>query len=255
MCNAACTPWLHLRMEGGQPNVTFNGTSMTFTCPDGGCGGGSECLGTTAPANVCEYGFVDGRPFVDERGPVFAAVTQSNGSCWASPVPSVASRAPSPSELPEARRQSAAQRWRLAGLTEHASVASFSRASLELMAVGAPADLLADTHQAALDEIRHAKVAFGLAQYFGGDAAAPGPLPIGTVAVATSLAELAARTYTEGCVGETLSVARVQLQLLAGDFLPEEEAAMRAVFADEARHSALAWRTVAWAWKHLGDEL
>ena len=48
---------------------------------------------------------------------------------------------------------SKAQAWRLSGLAEHSSVAAFARAALELMAVGAPAELVADAHQAAIDEV------------------------------------------------------------------------------------------------------
>ncbi|CAE7468552.1 unnamed protein product, partial [Symbiodinium pilosum] len=243
LCSAGCSPWLHLRLDGGPPSITSNSTSMAFTCPQGGCGGASECS-TTAPVNRCEVGWVAGRPYTDEHGPVFAPLAKSNRSCWTEPVTGLDENQ---QRISGAQRREAAQRWRVAALAEHASVASFARASLELMAVGAPADLLAATHEAALDEIRHAKVAFGLAQHFGEDGVAPGPLPVGAVAVATSLPELAARTFAEGCAGETLSVAKAQLELMSGRFLPEEEAALRAVYADEARHAALAWRTVAWA--------
>ena len=55
-------------------------------------------------------------------------------------------------------RGALAARWRDNGLAEHASVASFSRHSLQLMALAAPADLVEATHRAAIDEISHAKV-------------------------------------------------------------------------------------------------
>ena len=57
---------------------------------------------------------------------------------------------------------------------EHASVASFAHVSLELMAYGAPAELLVDTHRAALDEIEHARMAYALASEYGGCAMGPG---------------------------------------------------------------------------------
>ena len=53
-----------------------------------------------------------------------------------------------------------ARKWLAAALAEHASVASFSKFALELLAVGAPASLLQRAHQAALDEIRHAQLSF-----------------------------------------------------------------------------------------------
>merc|ERR1712198_179483 len=49
------------------------------------------------------------------------------------------------------------------GEGEHASVASFARHTLQLMSMGAPATLLVGSQQAALDEIRHAKMCYGIA--------------------------------------------------------------------------------------------
>ena len=49
---------------------------------------------------------------------------------------------------------------------EHASVASFARHTLQLMAMGAPPTLLMGSQKAAMDEIRHAKMCYGIAQTF-----------------------------------------------------------------------------------------
>ena len=49
-----------------------------------------------------------------------------------------------------------------------AEIASFARTSLDLLALGAPADLVAETHRAALDEIEHARIAYALASAFSG---------------------------------------------------------------------------------------
>ena len=38
-------------------------------------------------------------------------------------------------------------------LRQHASIASFARVTLQLMALGAPASLLAETQRAAMDEV------------------------------------------------------------------------------------------------------
>ena len=54
--------------------------------------------------------------------------------------------------LPDAARRAIAQHWTRAAQMEHASVAAFSRFSLQLLAVGAPPSLLEDAHRAALDE-------------------------------------------------------------------------------------------------------
>jgi len=54
-------------------------------------------------------------------------------------------------------------RWLEQGQAEHASVAAFNRASLSLMAVGAPARIIRDTQIAAVEEVRHAELSFSLA--------------------------------------------------------------------------------------------
>lgn len=53
--------------------------------------------------------------------------------------------------------------WTTAARAEHASVASFARFTLQLLHLGAPADLVADAQQAGLDEVRHARLCFGVA--------------------------------------------------------------------------------------------
>ena len=52
------------------------------------------------------------------------------------------------------------------GEAEHASVASFARHAIQLMTLGAPSSLLMGSQIAALDEIRHAKMSYGLANAF-----------------------------------------------------------------------------------------
>ena len=140
-----------------------------------------------------------------------------------------------------------AEAWGRDGLLEHASVASFGRFALELLAAGAPAALVADAHRAALDEVRHARLCFGLASVYAGESLAPGPFDFGRgVAVHADLPRLAARTFAEGCVGETLAAVVAAEQHAAA-----EDPAVRQVLAiiaeDEARHAELAWRAVAWA--------
>src|SRR5262245_52773660 len=61
----------------------------------------------------------------------------------------------------------AARRWARAAQYEHASVASFARFSLELLALGAPSDLIARAHRAAIDELEHTELALGVARALG----------------------------------------------------------------------------------------
>lgn len=147
-----------------------------------------------------------------------------------------------------------ARAWASAGAAEHASVAAFSRLSLQLMALGAPSDLLRGVHQAALDEIGHAEQCFRLAESFGGQGAAAAEFPCGDIKVKQSLAQLAAAAAREGCLAETLGahVAGVAAEL-ANE--PEVKTALAAIAREEATHAVLSFQIVAWALRVGGREV
>jgi hypothetical protein len=162
---------------------------------------------------------------------------------------------PSVEDLRASDREALASAWAEDALREHASVASFARAALALMAVGAPADLVARTHQAAIDEVRHARLCFMLASAYAGHEIAPGRFPIGDrVSLPTSLVDIAASAAAEGCVGETVA-AVLAAEQLAHATDPAVRAALTVIAEDEARHAELAWATVAWAVRAGGDEV
>lgn len=149
--------------------------------------------------------------------------------------------------LPAMTRARLADAWTRDGLYEHASVASFARFVLQLLAVGAPPELVLAGQAALADEVRHAQACFGLASAYAGTPVGPGPLAIdGALAGPCDLATLAYATAVEGCVNETIAalVATTAAEL-AED--PAVRARLTAIAADERRHAALAWRTVAWA--------
>ena len=137
--------------------------------------------------------------------------------------------------------------WALAGSGEHASVAAFARLSLQLMALGAPSALLRDVHQAALEEVKHAEQCWEFARLFGGAEVTPGPFPFQTApSTRIGLAELAAAAVREGCLAETLGA---HLLSVAAERSPDPavRTALSSMAEEEARHSVLAFRIVAWA--------
>ncbi|HEY3493913.1 MAG TPA: ferritin-like domain-containing protein [Polyangiaceae bacterium] len=156
---------------------------------------------------------------------------------------------------PGASASQRAAAWASAGAGEHASIAAFGRLALQLLAHGAPCALLAGVHQAALDEIRHAELCFGLAEGFGGTPVAAGAFPFnGPVDARISLAELAAAAVREGCLAETLGAHLAQA---AADAAPEPAVkdALRAIAAEEGTHAVLSFRIVAWALSAGGAEV
>ncbi len=143
-------------------------------------------------------------------------------------------------------REALARAWEADAQMEHASIASFARFCLQLLALGAPAPLVEAAQAAGADEVRHARVAFTIAHRLGGRARAPSSLPQAGAAVPTRLVEVVAAVIAEGCVGETISAAVAQRQAESCKD-PTIRAALEQIAEDEARHAELAWRFVAWA--------
>ena len=145
-----------------------------------------------------------------------------------------------------------ARRWARAAQFEHASVASFARFSLELLALGAPAALLARAHRAALDEIAHAELAFGLAASFGGEDLGPGRLPLAPESEAITPEAVARATFRDGCVAETLAALEARRDLATAR-TERERAALERIADDEEDHAELAFATLAWLVARFGE--
>ncbi|HWC75384.1 MAG TPA: hypothetical protein VG454_15725, partial [Gemmatimonadales bacterium] len=79
--------------------------------------------------------------------------------------------------VPEAARRVLADVWTVEARAEHAAVAAFSKLALELMALGAPPDLVARANRAAIQEVEHARLCFAVASAYAGRALEPAPLP------------------------------------------------------------------------------
>lgn len=192
-------------------------------------------------ADACCYHWFDycsGRPLAVGEEVVVAELEA--GADWITPAEVVHATVPPSTLVAEL-----AAAWLADAQMEHASVAAFARLTLELMAVGAPPDLLAGVSQASIDEVGHAKACFSLAGRFGAQAVQPkaldaaGPRNDG-------LPGLALNTFIEGCVGETIAA------LVAGRGARAcQDAASKAtlaqIAADEAQHAALAWEILTFA--------
>ncbi|MFO0576605.1 MAG: ferritin-like domain-containing protein [Polyangia bacterium] len=124
---------------------------------------------------------------------------------------------------------------------EAASITAFEVLRAELLAHGAPAELLAAASEAAADEVRHAERTAALAARYGARCAEPRVEP----RPPRPLLELAIENAVEGCVRETFGALLGAYQAAAAAD-PEVAAAMAGIAEDEARHAALAWRLAAW---------
>jgi hypothetical protein len=150
-------------------------------------------------------------------------------------------------------REALARHWLEVAALEHASVASFARFTLELLALGAPAALVAEAQRAGLDEVEHARLCYSLAGAYAGQPLGPGPLDLTGVTLRADRHEVLRSLVAEGCVGETLGVAEA---LAIGDRVtdPALRAAYARIAADEQRHAELAFRTLVWLLHGAGEE-
>jgi hypothetical protein len=148
--------------------------------------------------------------------------------------------------LPAGARAVVAVHHARAGLMEHASIAAFARFALQLLALGAPAELVERAHEAIGDETRHARICFALASAYAGHPMGPGALRLEGAVGEVSLEECLRLTVREGCVGETVAALEArEAAERARD--PALRATLRAIAEDELRHAELAWRFVRWA--------
>lgn len=219
----------------------------------GGRGGGGACVvrsvGDKDAASLrWECGFrscVIGRPLVIE-GEARAAAAAAREDWKASADIEI-------DALPEALRARLAEHHAAVAAMEHASVASFARFSLQLLALGAPAELVAEAHRAALDEIEHARLAYGIASRFAGRALGPSILPEATAPLSADMVQIVEALVEEGCVGETLGAAEgMELERRAAD--RGLAGALARIAEDEERHAQLAWRALKWLLEVGGEE-
>jgi hypothetical protein len=202
--------------------------------------------GPDPSANACcYYGLVEyydvceGRPFsVDAE--LRTAPVEARSDWRAALQPTLAG-------LDEGLRRTLAEGWLTAALDEHASIAAFARFSMQLLAVGAPPELIRATQKATMDEVTHAELCFGLASAYAGEPLGPGTLAVDDAMSGVSEERaIAIAVVIEGCVGETISsmVAHAALERCED---PAVARVLKRIHADETRHAGLAWQYLAWA--------
>jgi hypothetical protein len=233
--------------------ANFNGCpSSTFACQTSAdqCATNADCGSMTCDlgdgARVCKLNScAAGRPFLVHDVARMAGVI--GRSDWLD-------RATRPNRigLDATLRERLARDWLRAARLEHASIAAFGRFLLELLAFGAPAELVNLTIQAMDDERRHAELCFALASEYAGVPLGPAELDLEGALPAPTLERSLVTAIREGCVGET--IAALEAAELAERV---SDAVLRAVLtrvaADEKRHAELAFRFVEWALSRLGE--
>lgn len=222
------------------PHFDANNCQVREEVRDGCCN--AAVTGPELIDGQCCYGFCTGaccgRPLLVDGEPRVAP-SAARGD-WADFL------AVDVGKLSASERQELARQWLGDAQLEHASIASFARFVLDLLAFGAPPELVAGAQRAMADELAHARACFGLASTYAGAPLGPAPLDLTGVAPSSSLAESAAAAVREGCINETIAALTAEEQATrAAD--PCVRQVLERIARDEADHAELAWRFVVWA--------
>jgi hypothetical protein len=244
------------RWEGLSFHPMMQGRLMTSVTKDKRAEGDAE---------ICCYHWFEycsGRPLLDGETMIVAPLRP--GSSWSCEPSEVAAPGDRPdSAIDPALRARLGELWVEDARMEHASIAAFERATLELMAMAAPPELLGEVQLAAADEVAHAQRCFGLAARFSGQQREPGPLTTlepRVVGLADSDVEqaradwvrLALDTFVEGCVGETIATLIAKRGMRRCED-PASYATLETIVDDEGRHAGLAWQTIRWITEACGE--
>jgi len=181
---------------------------------------------------------VPGRPFMVGGGRRSAAIETSDS--WKAEL------SPDLRHLDGTQRARLGEHWSEMGREEHASVGSFSRFVIQLLALGAPAELVEEATRAMNDETEHAKLCFGIASAALGHNVGVGPIEVDNCLEGSSDPwTVLHATLVEGCVGETASaaIASESLRRCNNECI---SSVLARIADDEARHATLAWRFTEW---------
>jgi hypothetical protein len=244
----ACTSW----------DTTLGCLYLEFACttPADACGGDIDCSQQNSFCAVQADGHRECAPGGCVIGRPFLIADEARAAPTARRTDWIEGRiTPSLDGLDPALCRELAAAWEQAARMEHASIAAFARFSLQLLALGAPPDLVERTNRAMVDETRHARAAFALASAYRGEAIGPGALPIsGALDEGSDVASILRLVIREGCIGETVAAVEAgEAEENAAD--PVVKRVLSMIAGDESEHAELAWRTVRWALAAFGDDV
>ncbi len=141
-----------------------------------------------------------------------------------------------------------AETWRRRSAAEYLAVSTFSVLCIDLVAAGAPADVLSHCVRAQLDEIRHAELAVRMVEIYGGKRIEPvaGMSSLPDDPKQPKLHQAVANTILVSCVSETYATTVLTATRdLTTD--PVAHAVLTSIYSDEVMHARLGWSYLRWA--------
>ncbi len=144
--------------------------------------------------------------------------------------------------------------WIENGRGEHSSISAFADLSLKLANMGSPPDLLKLAHQAAIDEINHAQLAFTLDAARNDNLSPQGPAAkrglLGDAGHLNRVHKMAVETFTDGCLFEARSAQGLRTMV---DEEPDEaiRQEIQRTVIEEDSHVELAWKILEWCFREM----
>jgi hypothetical protein len=145
-------------------------------------------------------------------------------------------------QLSPAERQRLAETWTRRSAAEYLAVSTFAVLAIDLVAAGAPADVLSLCMRAGIDEVRHAELCLRMIEIYGGKRVMPPPgmssLPDDPER--PKLHQALANTMLVSCVSETYATTVLTATRdLTKD--PVAHAVLTSIYSDEVMHARLGW--------------
>jgi hypothetical protein len=150
--------------------------------------------------------------------------------------------------LPKPERARLAETWKRRAAAEYLAVSTFSVLAIDMVAAGAPADVLSHCVRSQLDEIRHAELAIRMVEIYGGKRIQPpsGMSNLPDKPGTDKLHQAAANTLLVSCVSETYATTVLTATRdLTTD--PVALAVLTSIYSDEVMHARLGWSYVRYA--------
>jgi hypothetical protein len=157
-------------------------------------------------------------------------------------------------ELSPDERARLAGTWTRRSAAEYLAVSTFAVLAIDLVAAGAPADVLSLCMRAGIDEVRHAELCLRMVEIYGERRIAPPPgmssLPDDPKR--PKLHQALANTLLVSCVSETYATTVLTATRdLTED--PVAHAVLTSIYSDEVMHARLGWSYLRYALERGGQ--